>query len=144
MNRMKTWARRVRYYVKNDFCTVENMVLFFAIVLCLVWTYQSITAMSRNWELSEKLTAEKKELELLRVETEAAELENEYFRSNEYQELLARKHLDKQVSGEKMVVLPQNSEEAKNRHNENDERVAEKKVEYSNMEKWLNFLFPNY
>ena len=70
MNKIKTWVRRARYYLKHDFLTVENVVLLFAIILCLVWTYQSIKAMSRNWDLSEKLMAENKELELLTVETE--------------------------------------------------------------------------
>lgn len=102
-------------------------------------------AMTRNWELTEKLTAEKKELELVSVEVEAAELENEYYRSNEYQELMARKYMDKQLPGEKMVVMPENSEEAKRKHevimvDESGEEVTEK--EYSNVEKWMNFLFP--
>ena len=143
MNTIKTWLRRVRYYLRHDFLTVENVVLLFAVVLCLVWTYQSIKAMSRNWELSERLTAERKELELLTVETEAAELENEYYRSNEYQELIARKYLDKQLPGEKMVVLPNNSDEARNKHKEVVTETA-KKEEYSNFEKWLRFLFPNF
>ena len=143
MNEIRTWLRRVKYYLRHDFLTVENVVLVFAIVLCLVWTYQSIMAMSRNWELSEKLTSEKKELELLTIETETAELENDYYRSNEYQELMARKYLDKQLAGEKMVVLPSNSEEAKNRHKklEHSEGVVE---ELSSIEKWMKYLFPKY
>lgn len=143
MNILRTWFRRGKFYLKHDFFTVENVVLFLAIILCLVWTYQSIMAMSRNWSLSERLTAERKELELLSVENEAAELENEYYRSNEYQELIARKYLDKQLAGEKMVVLPENSVEAKNKHRQ-AEKPDEVKSDYSNMEKWLNFLFPNY
>lgn len=143
MNKIKTWVRRVRYYLKHDYLTIENVVLLFAIILCLVWTYQSVKAMSRNWELSEKLTAEKKELELLTVETEAAELENEYYRSNEYQELMARKYLDKQLPGEKMVVLPENSDNARNKHKE-VEQVIEEKEDYSNFEKWMRFLFPKF
>ena len=143
MNKLKTWVRRVKFWLKHDFLTVENVVLLFAIVLCLVWTYQSITAMSRNWDLSERLTAEKKELELISVEVEAAELENEYYKSPEYQELLARKNMDKQLPGEKMVVMPQNTEEAKNKHKDTIE-VSMKEKEYSNFEKWMKFLFPNY
>ena len=143
MNKIKTWVRRARYYLKHDFLTVENVVLLFAIILCLVWTYQSIKAMSRNWDLSEKLMAENKELELLTVETEAAELENEYYRSNEYQELMARKYLDKQLPGEKMVVLPDNSEEAQKKHKE-IEQITEEKEDYSNFEKWMRFLFPKF
>lgn len=143
MSSLKNGVRRFNYRLKHDFLTVENVVLLFAIILCLVWTYQSITAMSRNWELSERLTAERKELELLTIETEAAELENEYYKSNEYQELMARKLMDKQLPGEKMVVLPENSEEARNRHQEVVE-IAEEKEDYSNFEKWMKFLFPKY
>ena len=143
MNKIKTWVRRLKYYLKHDFLTIENVVLLFAIVLCLVWTYQSISAMSRNWELSERLTAERKELELVSVEVETAELENEYYNSAEYQELLARKNMDKQLPGEKMVVMPKNSEEAKNKHNDTIE-VSVKEPEYSNFEKWMKFLFPSY
>ena len=143
MNKIKTYVRRLKFYLKHDFLTVENVVLLFAIVLCLVWTYQSISAMSRNWELSERLTSEKKSLELLNVEVELAELENEYYESAEYQEILARKNMDKQLPGEKMVVLPKNSDEAKNKH-EGAIAVSVKEKEYSNFEKWMSFLFPNY
>ena len=77
------------------------------------------------------------------MEVEAAELENEYRRSDEYQELMARKYLDKQLPGEKMVVLPDNSETAKNKHKE-VEQEAVAVEEYSNFEKWMKYLFPSY
>ena len=139
---MKNFLRRIRYKLKHDFFTVENIVLIVAILLCLVWTYQSITAMSRNWELSETLTREKKELELLNVEVEAAELENEYYKTNEYQELMARKLLDKKLDGENMVVMSKNSETAKNKHKIEKQEITEQ--EYSNFEKWMMYLFPSY
>ena len=134
--------RRLRYKMRHDFFTVENMVLIFAIALCLVWTYQSVAAMSRNWELSERLNKEKRELELAKIEVEAAELENEYYKTDEYQELLARKFLDKELAGEHMVVLPENSEEAKNKFSE--VIIEEKETEKTNFDKWMMFLFPNF
>ncbi len=142
MNKIKTQIRRLRYRLKHDFLTVENVVLVLAIVLCLVWTYQSITAMSRNWELTEQIVTKKKELELLSAEVEAAELENEYYKTNEYQEILARKYLDKKGPGENMVALPENSENAKNKHKASKQKREEK--EYTNFEKWMMYLFPKY
>ena len=139
---VKDNLRRTKFRLKRDFFTVENIVLVLAIVLCLTWTYQSIAAMSRNWELSETLITEKKELELLNIEVEMAELENEYYKSEEYQELMARKLLDKKLDGENMVVLPENSETAKNKYKKEIVGVADK--EYSNFEKWMMYLFPNY
>lgn len=134
--------RRVKFKMKHDFFTAENIVLLVAIALCLMWTYQSIAAMSRNWELSETLMREKKELELLSVEVETAELENEYYKTEEYQELMARKFLDKKLDGENMVIMPENSEEAKNKHKVEKSEKTEKT--YSNFEKWMMYLFPTY
>ena len=143
MNKIKTVMRRLRFKLKHDFLTVENIILAFAIVLCLVWTCQSIGAMSRNWALSEKLTEERKNLELVKLEVETKKLENEYYKTEEYRELLARKYSEKMMSGEKMVIMPENSEEAKNKHAqvESDEIAKE---EQSNFEKWMMFLFPNF
>ncbi|MBR3132033.1 hypothetical protein IKG33_01315 [Candidatus Saccharibacteria bacterium] len=142
MNGIKTAIRRMKFRMKHDFFSVENVVLILAIILCLVWTYQSIVAMSRNWSLTEKLAMEKKELELLTVQVEADELENDYYRSDEYQELLARKYLDKKMEGENMVVLPKNSEEAKNKHKKVKAEASEE--DYSNFEEWMRYLFPNF
>ncbi|MBR3172851.1 hypothetical protein IKF21_03015 [Candidatus Saccharibacteria bacterium] len=144
MSKIKNGLRRFNFKMKHDFLTVENVVLIIAVVLCLTWTYQTIAAMSRNWELSERLTEERKKLELVSIEVEAAELQNEYYKSNEYQELMARRNLDKKLNGENMVVMPENSEEAKNKHKNEIKTVATEEPEYSNFEKWMMYLFPNY
>jgi hypothetical protein len=145
VSKIKTKLRQLNYKTRHDLLTVENVVLFLAIVLCLVWTYQSVAAMSRNWELSERLTSERKTLELLRNEVEVTKMANEYYKTDEYQELVARKNLDKKLNGENMVVMPENSEEAKNKHKEVSvaTKLMEEK-EYSNFEKWMMYLFPNY
>lgn len=134
--------RRLKYKLKHDFLSLENIVLFVAVVMCLVWTFQSIEAMNRNWELTDRLNAEKQNLALLTVEVETAELENEYYRSNEYQELMARKLAGKQLPGEHMVYLEENSDAAKNKHKNFDAPQPVQKKEYSNPEKWLQYLFP--
>lgn len=142
MNGIKSVIRRFKYRLKHGFLSLENVVLALAVILCLVWTYQSIEAMSRNWELVERLNAEQKTLQLLTLEVEAAELENEYYASDEYRELAARKFANKQLLGEHMVYLPENSETAKNKHKTNVALVKEEQ-DYSNFEKWLMYLFPN-
>ena len=144
MNGIEAKFRRLNYKLKHDYLTVENVILGLAIILCLVLTYQSITAMSRNWELTERLTTEKKSLELISVEVEAAELENEYYKTSEYQELLARKYLDKKMPGENMVIMPENSEGAKNKHSEIELDDAREEKDYSNFDKWMMYLFPKY
>ena len=140
VNALKTKLRQLKYNLKHGL-SVENVVLVIAIIMCLTWTYQSVKAMSRNWELTERLNADKKSLELLKVEIETAELENEYYKSEEYQELAARRLLDKKLPGEAMISLPANSEAAKTKHQAAAIIKSEKR--YSNFEKWMMFLFPN-
>ena len=136
--------RRLSYKIKHDYLAIENIVLVIAVTMCLVWTFQSIEAMTRNWTLTERLNAERKSLELLEIEVESAELENEYLKSEEYQELSARRLLDKQLPGEQLVVLPDNSEAAKEKHKSTAPVATKEPKEYSNFEKWLHYLFPSY
>ena len=141
MNKIKTLFRKIQYRLKHGFFTVENVVLMLAIFLCLMWAFKSVESMTKNWELSERLNSEKRSLELLKIETQMAELENEYYNSAEYQELMARKLANKQLPGEHMVSLPENSEEAKNKHRVIAKASAEKS--YTNFEKWMMYLFPS-
>ena len=144
MNVIKNKIRQWKYKLKHDFLSIENVVLVVAVAMCLMWTYQSVASMTRNWELAERLNTEKKTLELTKIEVEMAELENEYYASSEYQELSARRLAGKQLSGEHMLYMPENTEEAKNKHKivavENDIPPEEK--EYSNIEKWFMYLLP--
>lgn len=142
MDGIKNKIRRVKYDLGHGVFSFENVVLIIAVLLCFFWTYKTIESMSRNWELSEELSVKSRELELLKLETQAAELENEYYSSNEYQELLARKLANKQLAGEKMVYLPENTEVAKNKYKVEEKLEVEEK-EYSNFEKWMMFLFPS-
>lgn len=141
MNGIKSVFRKMSYKIRHGFFSIENIVLILAIILCLVWTYQSMVAMTRNWKLQETLLSEKKELELLTAEVETLEFENGYYETEEYQELLARKYLDKKLEGENMVIMPENSEMAKMKH---QEVIVVTNEEKTNFEEWMNFLFPDF
>lgn len=141
MSKIKIRFRQFIYHLKHNFLPVENLVLIGAALLCTFLTVQSIISMSRNWELVEEIGESERQLALLKVEVETAELENEYYRTTEYQELAARRLLNKKLEGEKLVYLPDNSDAAKNKHKVVPAAVVEKT--YSNPEKWFLFLFPN-
>lgn len=89
----------------------------------------------------ERLGEEKRTLQLLSVEVDTLELENDYYRTEEFQELSARKLANKKLPGENLVYLPANSEYAKNKHTQVTIEKTDK--ELPNFNKWLKFLFPN-
>ena len=139
-DKLKLNYRRLIYFLRHDFLTLDNIVLAVAIFLCIFWTYSSINSMSRNWKLTERLSIESSNLELLKVEVAALELENEYYETEEYQELAARHLFNKKLPGENLVYLPANSATAINKHKTKTAKAAEKV--YTNPEKWFNLLFP--
>ncbi len=70
------------------------------------------------------------------------ELENEYYRSNEYQELAARKYQNKKLPGEVMVYLPANSDAARAKHQSSTtQEVISETEERTNFQQWIAFLF---
>lgn len=142
MSRVSDKLRVWKYKLTHEYLSVENVVLVVAVVMCLTWTYQSITSMTRNWELAERLNSENKTLELLKIEVEMAELENEYYKSAEYQELAARRLANKEYAGEQMLYLPENSEAAKNKHAVTGTTTEPEEKTYSNFEQWMMYLFP--
>ena len=137
MRNIKLKIRQFFYRLRQEYLTFENIIFVTAIVLCVFWTYKTIITMSTNWELSRQVVSKKKELTRLELENETLELENDYYRTDEYKELAARRQQNKKLEGETMIYLPENSEEAKNKHSETDQNESEP---LSNIEQWLSFL----
>lgn len=138
MNSLKQKARQTKYKMTRSLTGKRAAVLIF-IAACLAWTYGAIVSLSRNWELEQRLISKRREVRLLELEVETIELENQYYASEEYQELAARSKENKILPGETLVYLPKNSEEAKKKHED-----AEVKISYaepSNFRQWLSFLF---
>lgn len=134
--------RQARYRFKNEWLTIENVAFVVAIAACLLWTWGSISSMSRNWSLAQELVSKQREKALLELEVETLELENDYYHSVEYQELAARKYQNKMLPGETMVILPDNSEAARTKHSDSANTITSSpNSEMSNFEQWMKFLF---
>ncbi len=138
MDKVKTQLRRFRYYTKKDFLTIHNIATAAAVILGLVFTYNAITATTRNWELEQKMSDRKLESARLQIEVDTMELEQQYYNTDEYQEIMARKKQNKMLPGETMVILPDNSEKATKKYSDVDSQTSKKR---SNFEEWLDFLF---
>ena len=139
MERIKTYFRRLRLRTKH-WLSQNRMGFLIAVVVCLVWTWGAISAMSRNWELEQRIVSKKRELAILQLEIETIELENQYYASEEYQELAAREKRNKIAEGETMIYLPENTDYAKHKNNIIEE-PEEEPEEKSNFEQWISFIF---
>lgn len=138
MNKVGTKVRRFFYRLRNDYLTASNIVEVLALIVCLWSTFGAINSMSRNWQLKQKLQDKRREAQLVALEVEKLKLEQQYLKTDEYKELMARSKGGMMEEGETMVILPKNSEEAKNAHKEETVSQIEEK---SNFEQWLELLF---
>lgn len=138
MNKVVTKVRRFFYHLKTDYLTASNIVEILALIICLWSTFGAINSMSRNWQLKQKLQDKRLEAQRVALEVDKLKLEQQYLKTDEYKELMARSKGGMMDEGETMVILPRNSEEAKNAHKED---ASAQIVEKSNFEQWLDLLF---
>lgn len=136
--RIKTFFRRVRYYARRDVFTARNIVTVLAVLICFYWAWGAVNSTTRNWSLAEKLKSKQLEAAKLELEVDKNRLERQYYNTDEYKELMARTKLGKKAKGETMVVLPENSEEARTKY---IEKTVEQSEFRSNFSQWLDFLF---
>ncbi len=136
--KIQTFFRRIRYYAKRDVFTARNIVTAIAIVICFYWAWGAITSTARNWNLAEKLRGKELEAAKAELEVDKNRLEQQYFQTDEYKELMARTKLGKKAKGETMVILPENSEKARTKYLEKSSEQSEFR---SNFSQWLDFLF---
>ncbi len=139
MRKIRDRVRQFWYRLRKDFLTLNNVVLVVALVLCGSWVWASVTTMTRNWELERKLQARELERVKLGLEIEKMELEQEWYRTEEFLELQGRSKLGKMLPGETMVVLPENSRAAVEKWNTSGDAAP---AEVSNFDSWMGFLFP--
>ena len=135
---MKDKLRKIKYNIKHDF-PLDKFLFTLALLFFAVCVWGTISSVTRNWELEQRLVARRYELTLEQLEIDSIELENKYLASEEYQELMARARQNKKLEGETLIYLPDNSDYAKHKHEEvKTEEIVE---EPSNFEQWFTFLF---
>lgn len=138
--------RKFVYTVRHRYLTFNNLVILTAFLIAAGWVWGSLQVMQRNYGLQREVDQKKRELQLAQLQTESLQLQKRYYETDEYKELAARESLGLVMPGESVLILPENSEAAKNA----DKTVSpvtqapSSKDQTSNLEQWLNFLFGGY
>lgn len=135
--------RRLWYHIRHNYMTLNNAVIALAAVIAISWAWGSIAMMQRNYMLQRALDAKERALILAQLEVDTLRYEGQYYQSAEYQELSAREHLGLANPGEKTLVLPENSDRAKQLDEASGETATINQVRTSNFEQWLNFFSGN-
>ena len=137
--------RKFIYHVRHNYLTFNNLVILTAFLIAAGWIWGSLQVMQRNYSLQKEVDYKKRQLQLAGLQKDSLELQKRYYQTNEYKELAARESLGLVMPGEKVLILPDNSEAAIQADKERSRVVETVSIEKSsNMEQWLNFLFGGY
>ena len=138
--------RKFVYHVRHKYVTFNNLVILTAFLIAAGWVWGSLQVMQRNYGLQKEVDYKQRQLQLAQLQKESLELQKRYYQTPEYQELAARQALGLVMPGEKLLILPKNSDAAKQADIQAGERTPTPPAQdsTSNLEQWLNFLFGGY
>jgi len=132
--------RKLTYTLKHKYLTLNNVVIVVAFLIAASWVWGSLGMMQRNYSLQKEVDYKKRQLELVELQRDNLEFQKKYFQTAEYQELSIRDSLGLVRPGEKMLILPENTQTAKDADKVTT-TVTVAQVQTSNIEQWINFLF---
>ena len=141
---IKINIRKLFYTIRHDYLTFNNLVILAALLIAAGWAWGSLQVMQRNYALQREVDYKKRQLQLAKLQKENLRLQNKFYQTDEYKELALRDSLGLVMPGEKLLILPENSAEAKAADKEATQTTDTTVQETSNLEQWLNFLFGGY
>lgn len=135
--------RKLFYHLKHRYMTMNNMVMVVALIVGAGWAWASVGAMQRNYGLQKEVDSKNQDLQLMELETQNLAFEQKYYKSSEYQELAVRERMGLVRPGEKVLLLPPNSDAAKKADDQiiSKESAPTQDEPDSNAQQWVNFLF---
>ena len=129
--------------MRHRYLTLNNVVILAAFLIAAGWVWGSLGVMQRNYSLQKDIDLKKRQLQLTELQRDNLALQRNFYQTTEYQELAIRESLGLVRPGEKALVLPPNSQSAKDEDKvKTSAPVA--RVTTSNLEQWVNFLFGGY
>lgn len=132
--------KRLYYRISHQYLTLNNIVIGLAFIVAASWVWGSLGVLQRNYDLQKEVDLKKRNLQLAELETRSLELEKRYYQTREYQELAVREDIGLVMPGEKVLMLPRNSQAAIDA-DAPAVQAAAPVAQVSNFRQWTNFLF---
>ncbi|MFZ1301700.1 MAG: septum formation initiator family protein [Candidatus Microsaccharimonas sp.] len=132
--------RKIIYIIRHKYLTFNNVVIAAAFLIAASWVWGSLEVMQRNYALQKEVDIKQRQLQLTQLQRDNLELQKKYYQTDEYKELAVRDTLGLVKPGEKLLILPENSAEAK-AADAPVQQVAVVQQTVPNLQQWLNFLF---
>lgn len=133
--------RHIYYLIRHKYLTANNAVIVIGLMIAAGWVWGSLGVMQRNYGLQKELDDKSRQLIMAQLDTDNAKLEQRYYNTNEYKELAVRERLGLGTPGESVLILPPNTQTAKDADKNLTATTTVELAPISNFGQWMNFLF---
>ncbi len=121
---------------------VVGLIVFGIITLMVSWS--GIKSIQSNYELQQQIVKLEQQNKLKELENSNLKLKNQYFKTDEFLEITARRQFGKAAPGEKVVMIPKSVALShvtnKVAEQQSENMVNDQKPRYQkNFEAWINF-----
>jgi len=130
--------KRAYYQFCHKYLTTNNIVVAVGLIIAAGFIVSSLDAMERNYALQKELDDKSRQLIVAQLDEASAELEQRYYKTDEYKELAVRQRLGLGSAGESVLILSEDSTTKTNGVSTSATTVvAEQK---GNFWQWVDFL----
>lgn len=142
--KIKTYQRHPLLQELRD-VRVLGLLVFCVIVLLVSWS--GVRVIETNYELQQQIARQEEHNKLRELENANKKLENEYYQTDQYLELQARKQFGKAAPGETVLLVPKHVALAHSVEPPKETTAAKQKNHPSkpfyqkNFEAWMSFFF---
>lgn len=123
---------------------VVGLLVFGAIVLLVSWS--GLRAIEINYKLQQQIARLEQQNELNELENNNLQLSNQYYNTDQYLELQARRQFSKGATGEKLLLVPRgvalaHTIDMPEAENDKPKLHSTKPAYQRNFEAWMAFFF---
>ncbi len=145
---------KIKSYQKNELVKslsdIRTLGMIVFLIIALLVTWSSVRVVQTNYDLQKVMSAMQQQNDVQALANNNLNLKNEYYKTDAYLELAARRHFNKAAPGEKLVIVPKEIALAHSIDVPKPKTTAENIRETSeasgtsfqrNFNAWLDFLF---
>lgn len=86
---------------------VRNLGLIVFVAIALLVTWSGIKVVQTNYDLQKQISTMRQQNDVKKLENSNLELSNQYYDTDQYLELMARRQYNKALPGEKLLIVPE-------------------------------------
>lgn len=126
----------------RELFTLYQISVMVIIVISFSILWAGIRVVQRNYILLKQVSVLEQEIELMKISVANQKLMNEYYSTDSYGEIAARRLLNKSMPGEKLMLVPKSLalEKVPGALASGNVDTEEYKPKLNNWQKWIRFL----